>query len=58
MILNLMESPYKIHLIIYMSIVLKMHFIKYRNEMNLLFAFIVLNIVSSRHLERLLLDIQ
>ena len=53
-----MESRYKIDLIIYMSILLKMHFIKYRSELNLLCAFAMLNIVSPRHLERLLLDIQ
>ena len=58
MIHNLMESRYKIDLIIYMSIVLKMHFIKYRSVLNLLCAYVVLNKVGARHLERLLLDIQ
>ena len=53
-----MESRYKIDLIIYMSIVLEMHFIKYRSELNLLCTFAMLNIVSPRHLERLLLDMQ
>ena len=53
-----MECRYKIDLIIYMSIVLKMHFIKYRSELNLLCAFVVLNKVSAGHLQRLLLDIQ
>ena len=30
----------------------------YRSGRNLLFSFLILNIVSPRHLERLLLDIQ